>query len=79
LDAEGACAAEADANANVETIARTQTFQPRRIALISKHWRFISAKWVLQPCSSIAIAPQLMIYAGLSGSGIEIAVGEGLD
>jgi hypothetical protein len=65
LDGEDACAAAADANANVETIARTQTIQPRRIALISKLWRFVKDKCGRQPCSSIVIVPQLMTYASL--------------
>jgi hypothetical protein len=79
LDGKGACAAAADANANVETIARTQTIQPRRIALISKPWRFIRDKCRRQPCSSIVIVPLLMTYAGFSGSGNEITASEGLD
>jgi hypothetical protein len=42
LDGEGACAAAPGANAKAVTIARTHAFRPRRIALISKHLRFMS-------------------------------------
>jgi hypothetical protein len=42
VDGVGACAAAAEAHAKAVTIARIHAFQPRRIALISKLWRFIS-------------------------------------
>jgi hypothetical protein len=42
LDGECACAAAADEHAKAVTIARIHAFQPRRIALISKLWRFMS-------------------------------------
>jgi len=49
----------------------------RRIALISKLWRFINDKCRRQPCSSIVIVPQLMTYADPSGSGSKITASEG--
>jgi hypothetical protein len=42
LDGECACAAAPDADATAVTIAKTHAFRPRRIALISKLWRFMS-------------------------------------